>query len=193
MEEYVDVLDTEGRYTGDIVLKSEAHSKGLFHPTVHVWFYTRDRRVLLQQRGPDKSTFPMLWDVSVAGHVASGESIADAAIREIDEEIGLRVDEKELEKLGVFKSVQKHHDSLIDKEFHHTFLCELNTPLSALRKQDSEVEALKLVPLFTFAEEIWGLARPQRYVPHEPSYYKAVIKAIKARYNSERNESGSWS
>ena len=193
MEEYVDVLDAEGRYTGDVVLKSEAHGKGLYHPTVHIWFYTRDGRVLLQQRGRDKSTFPMLWDVSVAGHVASGEAIEDAAIREIEEEIGLEIDKAKLEKLGVFKSEQQHHNSLIDKEFHHTFLCQLNTPLSSLRKQDSEVEALELMPLFTFAEEVWGLAKPQRYVPHESSYYRAVIKAIKERYNSERNTSGSWS
>ena len=31
------------------------------------------------------------------------------------------------------------------------------------------------------AEEVWGLANPQRYVPHDLSYYKTVIKAIKQR------------
>ena len=193
MEEYVDVLDAEGRYTGDVVRKSEAHSRGVYHPTVHVWFYSLDGRVLLQQRGKNKTTFPMLWDVSVAGHVSAGEAIEDAAVREIEEEIGLTIDKEDLQPLGVFKSEHHHRDDLIDKEFHHTFLCQLNKPLSSLRKQDSEVEALELLPLFTFAEEVWGLARPQRYVPHKTAYYKAVIKAIKERYNSERNTSGSWS
>ncbi len=174
-------MDAQGRYTGDKVLKSEAHSQGLFHPTVHIWFYTRNGRILLQQRGRNKSTFPMLWDVSVAGHVASGESIPDAALREIEEEIGLKLDQNDIEHLGVFKSEHIHHRSLIDREFHYTFLCELKMPLSELRKQESEVEALELLPLHTFAEEVWGLANPQRYVPHDTAYYKAVIKAIKER------------
>ncbi len=181
MDEYVDVMDADARYTGDKVLKSVAHSKGLFHPTVHIWFYTRDAYILLQQRGRNKSTFPLLWDVSVAGHVTSGEAIEDAAIREIEEEIGLKLDLEQLDHLGIFKSEHKHHNSLIDREFHHTFLCELKTPLSSLKKQDSEVEALELLPLHTFTEEVWGLANPQRYVPHETAYYKAVIKAIKER------------
>jgi isopentenyldiphosphate isomerase len=181
MDEYVDVMDDRGQYTGEKVLKSEAHSRGLFHPTVHIWFYTGDGRVLLQQRGAEKATFPMLWDVSVAGHVASGEPIPDAAVREIEEEIGLKLNKDKLEHLGIFKSEQVHHGTLIDREFHHTFLCELNKPLSALRKQDSEVEALDLLPLHTFAEEVWGLANPQKYVPHAPAYYKTVIRAIKER------------
>lgn len=181
MEEYVDVMDAQGQYTGEKVLKSEAHRKGLYHPTVHIWFYTRDGYILMQQRGRDKATFPLLWDVSVAGHVASGEAVMDAAIREIEEEIGLKLDKKELDHLGVFKSEQLHKVNLIDREFHYTYLCELNTPFSALRKQDSEVEALKMLPLNILAEEVWGLANPQKYVPHDISYYKAVIKGIKER------------
>ena len=181
MEEYVDVMDAEGTYTGEKVLKSVAHNKGLFHPTVHIWFYTKDGNILLQQRGRNKSTFPLLWDVSVAGHIASGEDIVDAAIREIKEEIGLELEHQELHPLGVFKSEHEHHSSLIDREFHHTFLCELKTLLSSLRKQESEVEALELLPLHTFAQEISGPANPQRYVPHASSYYKTVIKAIKER------------
>ncbi len=91
------------------------------------------------------------------------------------------MDQTDIEHLGVFKSEHIHHGSLIDREFHYTFLCELKMPLSELRKQESEVEALELLPLHTFAEEVWGLANPQRYVPHDTAYYKAVIKAIKER------------
>ena len=181
MDEYVDVMDAEGRYTGEKVLKSIAHSKGLFHPTVHIWFYTRDGYILIQQRGRNKSTFPLLWDVSVAGHVSSGESIKNAAIREIEEEVGLTINKEALQPLGIYKCEQEHHSSLIDREFHHAFLCELKTPISSLRKQDSEVEALELLPLHTFAEELWGLANPQKYVPHDTGYYKTVIKAIKEK------------
>ena len=89
MDELVDILDEHGNLTGQSCLKSEAHLKGLLHPTVHVWLYTKDGRVLIQQRGKNKDTHPLLWDVSVAGHVASGEGIPLAAVREVQEEVGL--------------------------------------------------------------------------------------------------------
>ncbi len=188
MEEYVDILDDKGRKTGKIVAKTEAHRKGLFHPTVHIWFFTGDGRVLLQQRGVDKETFPSLWDVSVAGHVAAGEDIPNAALREIEEEIGLKITAEQLIPIGQFISVQEHREDLIDKEFHHTFLCQLEVPFSKLHKQDSEVMDLKLLPLITFAEEVWGLARPGAYVPHDPSYYKAVIQEIQIRLKNRSGE-----
>lgn len=181
MDELVDILDADGNYTGTTEFKSHAHRVGLFHPTVHVWFYTSDGRILIQQRGKDKDTHPLLWDVSVAGHVGAGEEIELSAIREVEEEIGLRISKTDLEKIGVFKSVQKHNEELIDCEFHHTFLCELKVPLENLEKQRSEVENLQLIPLVQFAEETWGMANPAKYVPHRVDYYKSIIREIKKK------------
>ncbi len=181
MDERVAIWDENGQPTGREALKSEAHKNGWFHPTVHIWFYTQDGRILLQQRSAKKLTFPLLWDVSVAGHISAGESIAEAAVRETAEEIGLDINFSELESIGVFKSVRKHHEELIDCEFHHTFLCLLRRPPGELKKQDEEVAALKLVPLITFAEELWGLANPGKYVPHAPAYYKTVIRQVQKR------------
>lgn len=179
MDELVDILDAEGNLTGQTAMKSKAHKQGLFHQTIHVWFYTKNAQILIQQRGKYKDTHPLLWDVSVAGHIGAGEEIETSAIREVSEEIGLEIKKKDLFKIGVFKSFQKHSEELIDCEFHHTYLCELTTSLSKLKKQDSEVEALELVPLIKFAEETWGMANLKKYVPHTIEYYKSVIKAIK--------------
>ena len=181
MDELVDILDSEGNFTGKTAMKSMAHKQGLFHPTVHVWFYTKNAKILLQQRGKDKDTHPLLWDVSVAGHMGAGEDSETTAIREVSEEIGLEINKGDLDKIGVFKSVQRHNDTLIDCEFHHAYLCELKVPLSQLKKQDSEVEDLKLIPLIQFSEETWGMANLKNYVPHGLEYYKSVIKAIKSR------------
>lgn len=179
MDELVDILDEEGKLTGRTALKSEAHKSGWFHPTVHIWFYTINGLVLLQQRGKDKETHPLLWDVSVAGHAGAGEDIKASAIREVQEEIGLAIKKQDLKKIGVFKSVQRHSETLTDCEFHHTFLCELKVPLRALKRQESEVAALALIPLIQLAEETFGLAQPTKYVPHKSTYYQEVIKAIK--------------
>ncbi len=181
MDELVDILDEYGKPTGQSCLKSEAHRKGLLHPTVHVWCYTQNGKVLIQQRGKYKKTHPLLWDVSVAGHVASGEKIEIAALREVEEEIGLQINEADLERIGTFKEIHKHAADFVDAELHHLFLVELKVPLSDLTMQESEVEDLKLIPLFQFAEETWGLGRLDKYVPHGPNYYKRIITEIKER------------
>ncbi len=178
MDELVDILNEDGSLTGRTEMKSVAHQKGLFHPTIHVWIYTRDGRLLIQKRGKHKKSFPLLWDVSVAGHIGAGEDIVQSALREVEEEIGLVLQPGSLTKVGVFKSEKDHSKNFRDYEFHHSFIAELNVPFDTLKKQDAEVEELALIPIVTFAEETWGMANPGKYVPHDPSYYKTVIKVI---------------
>jgi len=179
MDELLDILDQEGNTTGKTALKSHAHRMGLFHATVHIWFYTKDGKVLLQKRGQNKDTYPLLWDVSVAGHVAAGETIETAALREVEEEIGLKIPANQLHKIGVYKSIQKHHEELIDSEFHHTFISELQVSFKELKKQINEVEALHLLPLNEFSIAI--NTKINSYVPHHKRYYQTVINEIKRK------------
>lgn len=179
MDEWVDVLDSDGRYTGQKILKSEAHKKGVFHPTVHVWFFTEKGEILLQQRAGIKKTFPMYWDVSVAGHVSAGESISKSAIREVREEIGLNIGQNELIPVGVFKSIQPHHSDLLDCEFHHTHICPLKQSISSLTKQAEEVEALRLIQLTLWEKDLFSDSPSLLYVPHDEVYYREVIAAIR--------------
>ena len=181
MDELLDILDATGAFTGKTAMKSVAHQEGLFHQTVHIWFYTKKGALLVQQRGKSKDTYPLLWDTSVAGHIGAGESIEISALREIQEEIGIQVSKNSLEKIGVFKSIQKHQKDLIDCEFHHTFICELKVPLEQLTKQESEVEALCLIPLHSFKMEVNNKNTSQKYVPHNVSYYNTIIKEISRR------------
>ena len=73
MDERIDILTSTGQLTGKTCLKSEAHQKGLYHQTVHIWFYTDTKKILLQKRAAVKKVFPNHWDVSVAGHMGAGE------------------------------------------------------------------------------------------------------------------------
>lgn len=181
MDELIDILDANGNPTGISRMKSEAHREGLFHHTVHIWFYNSNGEVLIQQRGRDKDTYPLLWDVSVAGHIGAGENIEKSAVREVFEEIGLKIRPSDLQKIGVFKSVQKHSESLIDCEFHHTFLCELRVSLKKLKKQESEVESLALLPIIQFRKEVLGVGKG-RYVPHTKEYYSTIIEALEKTF-----------
>lgn len=178
LDELVDILDEKGNYTARTAMKSEAHQLGLFHPTVHVWCFSKNGKILLQQRGKDKSTYPLKWDVSVAGHIGAGESPEISAFREVQEEIGVAIDVSGLDKIGVFKIEKKHSESLWDREFTHTFLFEMDekTPLI---KQVSEVEALEWVSLKDFEQMVSG--NDERFVPNSTERYQKVIQEIKSR------------
>lgn len=183
MDELVDILDEKGNFTGKTALKSEAHKKGFFHPTVHIWCYTEKGTVLLQQRGKNKETFPLKWDVSVAGHVGAGESMVNGAIREVEEEIGVRINAEYLEQIGVFKSEKRHSETIFDREFNHTFLCLLDKDV-VLTKQESEVEALQWLPISEFKN--WVASENPDLVPNSGGRYQKVITAIEARIKNPK-------
>ncbi|WP_372945912.1 NUDIX domain-containing protein [Muriicola sp.] len=184
MEEWVDVLDQDGRYTGETILKSEAHRQGIFHPTVHIWFYTSQGEILLQLRSPVKKTFPGFWDVSVAGHIGAGEPVEEAALREIREELGLSVGKKDLSPVGVFKSIKRHDNGIIDCEYHHTFLCQFNHTLSALEIQEEEVSEIRLFPMEILGQPYITDKTKVKIVPHDGSYYRVVCDAIRKHLKS---------
>jgi isopentenyldiphosphate isomerase len=178
LKELLDIWDESGKATGQIFEKSIAHQKGLFHPTVHVWFYTTTPSLLLQKRGSNKETFPNLWDVSVAGHVSSGESIIDGALREIKEEIGLQLIPDDLLLIDVRKNINQFSNGIIDCEFQHVFLSELKISLEDLVIQKEEVDDVRL---FSFDEiEICIQQKHSEFkiVPADMSYYKFVMNKV---------------
>ena len=122
MDELIDILDAEGNYTGKTAMKSEAHKKGLFHPTIHVWCYSGLGKVLLQQRGVKKEIYPLKWDVSVAGHIGAGESPEVGAFREVKEEIGVTINLEELEKIDVIKEGSNSRERNLGSRIHPCIL-----------------------------------------------------------------------
>lgn len=144
MDEFIDILTAEGKPTGKIALKSEAHKNGWFHATAHIWFFTSDNQILLQKRALTKKVFPGIWDISVAGHIAAGEEILQGAKREILEEIGLELQEKDLIKIGTRIHQVSHENGIQDNEHHHIFIAELKTSVEKLTPQEEEVTGLKL-------------------------------------------------
>lgn len=179
MDEYIDIVTKEGIPTGKSALKSEIHTKGFYHNTAHIWFYTIKGEILLAQRAATKLICPLLWDVSVAGHVDAGESIEQAAIRETKEEIGLVITQSQLHKIGVSECFQSYDSRIIDNEFHHTFILKLETNINNLLLDANEVENIKLVSLEEFQNLINTIGSDNHFVASNKSYYQFVLQSIK--------------
>jgi isopentenyldiphosphate isomerase len=177
MDEYIDILNDNGKVSGKTCLKSEAHKKGLFHQSVHIWIVDFKKNVLIQKRAASKDVFPNLWDVSVAGHISAGEQPEISAIREIEEEIGLSVSKDELQYIGTSKKKIIHKIDLIDNELHHIYICRINFNFDTLRIKREEVLEIKTIELSNLIKEV--LNEKNCFVPHGKDYYTFVFNKLK--------------
>ncbi len=89
-QELLDVVDENDRVTG-VKTRGEIHALGLMHRAVHILVFNSGGELFIQKRSMRKDNNPGLWDSSAAGHVDSGEDYYDCAIRELGEELGIRV------------------------------------------------------------------------------------------------------
>ena len=89
-EEIFDVVNDEDEVIGQKT-RSEVHRLGLQHRAVHVLVFNARGQIFLQKRSLKKDRQPGLWDSSASGHLDTGEDYDACAVREVREEIGLRL------------------------------------------------------------------------------------------------------
>jgi len=180
MDEYIDILNISGEVSGKTCLKSEAHKKGLFHASVHIWIIDQEKNVLIQRRASNKDIFPNLWDVSVAGHISAAEKPEISAIREIEEEVGLSVSKEELHYIGTSKKNVIHTNNLIDNELHHIYICSKKFQIDTLKIQKEEVAEIKTIKLEHLIYKV--SEGKNNFVPHGKDYYSFVFSELKKLY-----------
>ncbi len=203
MDEKVDILAGLGRPTGEVAWKSEAHRRGLPHRCFHCWVYgaaSGEPYLLVQRRAATKDTWPGRLDVSAAGHLQSGEEPLEGGLRELEEELGLRVEPERLIPLGT-RRIEQEIPEGCDREFHEVFLLFDFTAPEEMRLQQGEVEAVlrvglgdaealdagESVPAVEYAE---GEAFATRvhlsdFVPNEDDYLRRVAGAARLIHAGE--------
>jgi isopentenyldiphosphate isomerase len=113
-EEILDLLDVSGNVVGT-VRRAEVHGNpSLRHRAVHVFVMNRLGDYYLQKRSPYKRIQPDKWDTSVGGHIPSGETYEQGALRELEEELGIALADP--------TRLVNHHDFVwsTDFETEHT-------------------------------------------------------------------------
>lgn len=97
--ELIEIVDENGNYTGQVMDKEEAHDKNLLHNEVGIFIINDKKEILLEKRSANKRFNPNKWGLC-AGHVYAYETLEEAALREIKEEVGLDVSIEELIPYG---------------------------------------------------------------------------------------------
>lgn len=155
--EYFDVYNRFGEKTGEIVERNLAHQKGICHQVVHLWIVNSKKQILLQKRSATKEAGANLWYVSAAGHIESGENIAQTLIRETKEELGLDISSvvENTEYLHTFQEIKYENDNeYIDNEFYTVFYLEADFKLEEMTLQKEEVQEVCYIDYQDFRQLI---------------------------------------
>ena len=87
--ELVDIVDEADRVVGRTT-RAQMRRDNLLHRVVAILCRNRDGKIYVHRRTATKDLFPNLYDMFTAGMVGAGESYDDAALRELEEELGIR-------------------------------------------------------------------------------------------------------
>lgn len=148
--ELIDVLDENGIKTGEILPRDEVHKRGLWHRAIVVAIINEKNEILLQQRSANKEKNAGMWDISVAGHISSGQDSLMAAAREISEEVsvslGYNVEIKDFRFMFSYRKEQVFREDFIERQFYDFFILRQSELTEEnIRFQSSEVQAIKFV------------------------------------------------
>lgn len=188
MTERLKVFDEEYRHIGEET-RETVHKKGLWHETFHCWLVD-ETNVYIQKRSAKKKDFPGLLDITAAGHLLSTENVMDG-IREVEEELGIKVDPAKLVKVGVVRDVIES-PGFIDKEFTNVFLYKSTFSSTGFSLQEEEVEGIysveinDLIALFqrqcpriiikNHTNGLLSEASLDDFVPHETVYFDKIAE-----------------
>ena len=175
MEELIDVLDENGNVTGEILTREQIHKKGLCHRIVVIAIIDTQGNILMQQRSKNKAKNPGKWDVAAAGHVSSGQTSTEATIRETLEEVGIKVNEEELEYVLTYKNKENVEEDYRDNQIYDCYIVKRDKiNLRNIKVQESEVEQVKLCNLKEFNQII-----ENGNIMERDEFYKKIIEYLK--------------
>ena len=172
--EYLDIVDRQGRPTGKIISREEAHRDGVRHRTAHLWIVRKsddDWQILMQKRSMEKESFPGFYDTSSAGHIPAGVEPVPSALRELQEELGIEASPSQLQYAGMFLNEYEmpfHGKLFRDNEVTFLYVYHSDEPvrIEELKLQEEEVDEVRWFDLEEVREEI-KTSRKRFCVPTE--------------------------
>ena len=152
----ISLFTKEGERAGSSE-KVEALKAGHIRGVARILIFNDVGKVFLQKRNKDKQVAPNTWDISVGGHVDEGETFAEAAKREAQEELGIQnLELKEIttfyleepSKYGTGKSFDTLYSAVYSEE---------------IRLREEEIQDGEWVDLDTLRKEI--KKSPEKFAP----------------------------
>ncbi len=169
-----DVYDSNRIKTSKTMVRGGSFEKGDYHLVVHICIFNSRGEMLIQQRQPFKEGWSNMWDITVGGSAIKGDESQVAAEREVFEEIGLKLD---------LKNIRPHITINFEDGFDDFYLLEKDVNLNELSLQYEEVQTVKWVS----KEEILSMIESGEFIP----YYSSLIQLLfdsRKKYGSHKAE-----
>ena len=131
--EMLDIVNDQDEVIGKTSY-ADVYDKLHNHRIVHVLIFNDKGEMALQLRSKQKKFCPQHWVTAVGGHVQSGESYEQAALREMEEEVGVQLPVEFLRK----DRYEWQSESLI--KFLATFKAVFNGPFEVNPEEVDRVE-----------------------------------------------------
>ena len=128
-KEIYDVVDMQDEVIGKAT-RREIHQKKLVHRSIHILVFNSKNQIFLQKRSKLKDENPGFWDTSSAGHVDTGETYDECAVRELWEELGIKELLKPLAKIRACTETYQEHVQV--------YVCKTNASITINKNEISE-------------------------------------------------------
>lgn len=128
--------------------RHEVHKSGYWHRTSHIWIINTQYQILCQKRSLLKDSNPGKWEPFFGGHISPNEEYFDVAIRELNEEIGLKIDREE--DLKLFKIYKNE----LGKEFQALYFTIWNGDINTLTLEMEEIDQVKWFSIHDISEKL---------------------------------------
>lgn len=137
MGEVWELVDIDENKTGIMIERgtNTIIPQGMYHTAVDIWTKSKDGKILLTQRHPNKE-WGLKWECS-GGSIIKGERSIDGARRELQEETGIKISEEKMIFLG--KTIMEEYQCIM-----YTYLVRLTDDVK-LNLQSEEVVDAKWV------------------------------------------------
>lgn len=133
--ELLDIVNENDELTGETKDREFIHTNNLYHRHASCWILNNKGEILLQRRSLTKKKRPGVWS-KTGGHVSAGETVVDAIKREVKEEIGLEINDRDIFLMHKFKSDDP-------KFFSYNYIVVTNNKIEDYILQMEEVDAVK--------------------------------------------------
>lgn len=147
-----DILDELGDKTGRTITRGEAMKPGEYYLAVHIWIRNSAGEYLIQKRADDKPLWPGMW-AATGGAAVSGEASLQAALREVEEELGFQPDPSRMEFIKRIRRTDWFTD---------VWLLKHDVRLEDIVMQKEEVSAV----LWATKEQILSMVERKEFVQY---------------------------
>lgn len=166
-----DAYKSDGSLAGIDLIRGEKIPNGLYHGVVEVFVLHNDGTVLLMQRDYSKPNYPGLYESGASGSILKGETFIDGAIRELEEETGIKSNE-----------IKEIYSVVSGNTIYKGYLCIIDIDKNSVRLQEGETISYRWIPM----KELLIFYKSEGFVPSLRGRLKEFLVNLNRSHNEKQ-------